>query len=57
MIKKIVTNTSPLLAFSKMQTFEIIGKLPFEFTCPAEVEGEILVGAKQGYDVTIPDWL
>ncbi len=57
MIEKIVTNTSPLLAFSKMQVFEIIGKLPFEFICPAEVESEILVGAKQGYDVEIPDWL
>ncbi len=57
MIEKIVTNTGPLLAFSKMQVFEIIGKLPFEFICPAEVESEILVGAKQGYDVEIPDWL
>ena len=57
MTEKIVINTSPLLAFSKMQAFEIISQLPFEFICPAEVENEILIGAKQGYDVQIPDWL
>jgi predicted nucleic acid-binding protein len=57
MTEKIVTNTSPLLAFAKMQAFEIIGRLPFEFICPAEVEQEILAGADQGYDVEIPDWL
>lgn len=57
MIEKIVINTSPLLAFSKMQAFDPIGQLPFEFICPAEVENEILIGAKQGYDVRIPSWL
>ncbi len=57
MTEKIVINTSPLLAFSKMQAFEFIGQLPFEFICPAEVANEILIGAKQGYDVRIPAWL
>ncbi len=57
MIDSIVTNTSPLLSLSKMQVFEAIGKLPFEFVCPAEVEAEILAGANQGYDVEIPFWL
>lgn len=57
MIERIVTNTSPLLAFAKMQAFEIIGKLPFEFVCPSEVETEILIGGNQGYDVEIPNWL
>ncbi|MCY7346235.1 MAG: DUF3368 domain-containing protein [Pyrinomonadaceae bacterium] len=57
MIERIVTNTSPLIAFSKMRAFAIIGKLPFEFVCPAEVESEIMVGAKQGYAVEIPGWL
>ena len=57
MIEKIITNTSPLLAISKMQAFDIIGKLPFEFVCPAEVESEILAGAAKGYDITIPTWL
>lgn len=57
MTEKIVINTSPLLSLSKMQVFEAIGKLPFEFICPAEVEAEILAGASQGYDTEIPDWL
>ncbi len=57
MTERIVTNTSPLLAFAKMQAFEAIGKLPFEFVCPAEVETEILVGANQGYETEIPEWL
>ena len=45
MAERIVTNTSPLLAFARMQAFEFIGKLPFEFLCPNEVKAEI------------PDWL
>lgn len=57
MTEKIVINTSPLLAFSKMQAFDFIGQLPFEFICPAEVETEILDGANQGHDVQIPEWL
>lgn len=57
MTDRIVTNTSPLLAFAKMQAFSIIGKLPFEFVCPTEVETEILVGANQGYETEIPEWL
>jgi hypothetical protein len=48
MIERIVTNTSPLLALTKMQVLDAIGKLSFEFVCPAEVETEILTGANQG---------
>ncbi len=57
MIERIVTNSSPLLTFAKMQAFDVIGKLPFEFVCPTEVETEILVGANQGYETEIPEWL
>ncbi len=57
MAEKIVTNTSPLLAFARMNVFEFIGKLPFEFICPNEVKTEILIGAKQGYKTEIPHWL
>jgi len=57
MTERIVTNTSPLLALTKMQILDAIGKLTFEFVCPAEVETEILLGANQGYEVKIPDWL
>jgi hypothetical protein len=57
MIERIVTNTSPLLAVAKMQAVDVIGKLPFEFVCPPEVEAEITAGAKQGYAIEIPAWL
>lgn len=57
MAERIVTNTGPLLAFARMRALKIIGQLPFEFVCPAEVEAEILAGAGQGYEVEIPDWL
>ena len=57
MIERIVTNTSPLLALAKMQTLDAVGKLPFQFVCPAEVEAEILAGAKQGHQIEIPAWL
>lgn len=42
MAERIVANTSPLLAFARMQGFEFIGKLPFEFLCPNEIKAEIL---------------
>ena len=57
MIERIVTNTSPLLALTGMQILDAIGRLPFDFVCPAEVEAEILIGANLGYEVKIPKWL
>lgn len=57
MTEKIVVNTSPLLSLTKMQAFGAVGKLPYEFICPAEVETEILAGANQGYETKIPAWL
>ncbi len=54
MTEKIVVNTSPLLSLAKMQALDAVGKLPFEFVCPVEVEAEILAGANQGYNVEIP---
>lgn len=57
MIEQIVINTSPLLSLTKMQAFEPIGQLPFEFVCPSEVEAEILAGTEQGFETIIPEWL
>jgi len=57
MIERIVTNTSPLLALTRMQILDTVGKLPLEFFCPAAVETEILIGANQGYEIEIPAWL
>lgn len=55
MIEKIVFNTSPLLSLTKMDALGVIGQIPFEFVCPAEVEAEILFGADQGYETIIPE--
>src|SRR5687768_1333031 len=57
MTEKIVVNTSPLLALAKRQALDPVGKLSFDFICPAEVEAEILAGAIQGYETEIPAWL
>ncbi|HTK37611.1 MAG TPA: DUF3368 domain-containing protein [Pyrinomonadaceae bacterium] len=57
MSNRIVVNTSPLIAFGKMQAFELISQLPFEFICPKQVEAEILAGLSKGYSVLMPQWV
>lgn len=57
MNKRIVVNTSPLIAFEKMRAFDLIGKLPFDFVCPPQVRAEIFAGAAKGYSVSFPSWI
>lgn len=57
MNKKIVVNISPLIAWEKMQALDLVGKLPFDFICPPQVQAEILAGAAKGYSVSFPSWL
>ena len=57
MNEKIVINTSPLLALGKMQAFDVVATLPFEFLCPSEVAAEIQAGNNQGYDVEVPAFI
>lgn len=57
MNEQIVVNTSPLIAWEKMEALEIIGQLPFEFVCPPQVQAEILAGAAKNYPVVFPSWL
>ena len=54
MAEKIVVNTSPIIAFEKMQALDIVSQLPFTFVCPIEVKNEILAGAAKGLTVTFP---
>ena len=54
MNKLIVTNTSPLIALSHMQAFDLILQLPFDFVCPEEVAQEIWVGGQKGHPVSLP---
>lgn len=51
---KIVVNTSPIIALGKMQSFDLIARLPFDFVCPLQVKAEILAGAAKGYPVKFP---
>ena len=57
MTDRIVVNTGPILALSKMQAFDLIGRLPFEFVSPSDVEREILIGNQKGYDIEMPAWV
>jgi len=57
MNKRIVVNTSPFIAWEKMQALDLIGKLPFDFICPPQVEAEIFAGAAKGYAVNFPSWV
>lgn len=57
MAERIVINTGPLIALARMDAFDAIGHLPFEFICPAEVRDELDEGAAQGYPLIAPPWL
>lgn len=57
MNKKIVVNTSPLIAWEKMRALDLIEKLPFDFICPPQVQTEIFDGAARGYSVNFPAWV
>ncbi len=57
MTERIVINTGPLIAFGKMEAFDVIATLPFEFICPTQVKDEIEAGAARGYAVNAPDWI
>ncbi len=54
---RIVINTGPLIALSKMEAFDVISQLPFEFLCPTQVQTEIQNGIARGYSVAVPTWV
>lgn len=54
MNKAIVINTSPLIALSQMQAFDLVLRLPFDFVCPEEVAQEIIAGTQKGHPVSLP---
>lgn len=57
MNKRIVVNTSPLIAFEKMGVADFVEKLPVDFICPAQVQSEILAGKAKGFPVDFPAWI
>ncbi len=44
MPEKIVINTGPLITMERIEAFDTIGKLPFEFIAPTEVRWELEAG-------------
>lgn len=57
MSERIVINTGPLIALGRMQAFDVIERLPYEFHCPPQVENEMHTGAALGHPVTLPAWV
>ena len=57
MAERIVINTSPLLAFDRMNCLEVVGQLPYQFICPQEVRSELDEGGAAGHPRIAPPWL
>ena len=57
MNERIVINTGPLIALGKMQAFNVVEQLPYEFCCPPQVESELLTGTALGHPVIRPVWV
>jgi hypothetical protein len=50
----IVVNTGPLVSFARIGCLDVIGRLPYEFLCPAEVWQELDEGLASGYPRAAP---
>ncbi len=57
MDRKIVINTGPIIAFTKMGALEIIGNLPYEFISTPQVYSEIQAGSAKHHSVVFPEWV
>jgi hypothetical protein len=49
MAERVVINTGPLIALARAEALDIVGRLPIEFVCPAEVRQELDEGAASGH--------
>ncbi len=57
MAEPIVVNTGPLVSFARIGCLDVIGRLPYEFLCPAEVWQELDDGSASGHPWAAPAWL
>ena len=57
MDEKIVINTGPIIAFTKMGALDLIGKLPYEFISSNQVHSEIQAGSAKHHSVVFPEWV
>jgi len=56
-VETIVVNTGPLIALARIGALTMIGELPYDFLCPAEVRAELDVGVALGHPGVEPPWL
>lgn len=57
MAERLVINTGPLIALSRIGCLDIVGQLPIEFICPDAVRRELDEGEAVGYPGVAPEWL
>jgi len=57
MPERIVINTGPLMALARMDVLDVVGRLPFEFVTPREVQAELDEGVRLGHIPVAPSWL
>ncbi len=57
MAERLVINTGPLIALSRIGCLDVVGRLPLEFLCPDAVRRELDEGKAAGYPGIAPEWL
>jgi predicted nucleic acid-binding protein len=57
MPERIVINTGPLITLARIEVLDVVGRLPFEFVCPQEVQAELDRGVEAGHPRVDPGWL
>ncbi len=57
MPSRLVLDTGPLITLARIDCLDIVGKLPYEFLCPAEVRRELDEGEAAGHPRVAPGWL
>lgn len=57
MAERLVLNTGPLITLARIDSLEVVGRLPYEFMSPSEVQAELDEGHAAGYPRIAPAWL
>ena len=54
---RLVINTGPLIALTRIDALEIVLQLPLNLMCPEQVRQELEIGTKRGLPFAFPDGL
>src|SRR5262249_13891605 len=57
MDESVVVNASPIIAWGKMGSLDLIPRLPYRFITPVQVQNEINAGTRKGLPVVVPTWI